>query len=355
MEPARPGTDTPEQVKARREGHLGRITLNRPEAINALNLSMIRTVTEALRSWWNDPSVEIVVLDGAGEKGLCAGGDLTVVRESALGEHGSAAALWREEYLLDLLMARFPNPVVAMMDGVVMGGGLGLAGRADVRVVTERSRVAMPEVLIGLAPDVGATDLLARAPGELGTHVALTSMHLGPADAMYCGLADVYLPSDALPGVLERLQREGLTGVRSLGQPAPGELATARSWIDSCYTGDDPVDIVRRLAAHPEPAARASAERLRALSPTAIAVTLRALREAAKQPGLEPCLVRDYRVVRRFLEHPDLVEGITARLVDRTHTPRWSPAQLADVRPADVDAFFAPLGADELVLPTLPT
>ncbi|MDT7558315.1 MAG: enoyl-CoA hydratase [Pseudonocardiales bacterium] len=346
-----PGTDTHEEVNARREGQLGRITLNRPKSINALTLDMIRGATEALRAWWDDPSVQVVVLDGAGDRGLCAGGDITLVRDSALGDHAVAAELWREEYVLDLLMATFPRPVVALMDGVVMGGGVGLAGRADVRVVTERSRVAMPEVLIGLAPDCGSADLLARAPGELGTHVALTSMHLGAADALLCGLADVYLTPDQVAGVLQTLQRGGLAELRSSGEPPPGELAAARGWIDECYAGDDPAAIVDRLAAHPELAAQDAARRLGSVSPTAVAVTLRALRAAAEDPGLAPCLVRDYRMVRRFLEHPDLVEGITARVVDRTHTPRWSPARLADVRAADVDAFFAPLGADELHLP----
>jgi enoyl-CoA hydratase len=349
-----PATDASDQVVARREGPLGRITLNRPKSINALNLAMIRGVTEALRAWWDDPTVRILVLDGAGERGMCAGGDITLVRDSALGEHGVAAQLWREEYVLDLLMATFPRPVVAVLDGVVMGGGLGLAGHADVRLVTERSRVAMPEVVIGLAPDCGASDLLARAPGELGTHVALTSMHLGAADAIACGLADRYLRADALPEALRRLRLDGLDGLDGLADsdaPPAGELATARHWVDECYAGDDPVRIVERLAAHPEPAARAAAEHLAGVSPTAVAVTLRALRAAAEQPGLAPCLVRDYRMVRRFLAHPDLVEGITARVVDRTHTPRWSPARLADVTPADVAAFFAPLGADELDLP----
>jgi enoyl-CoA hydratase len=237
------------------------------------------------------------------------------------------------------------------MDGAVMGGGLGLAGRADVRLVTERSRVAMPEVAIGLAPDCGASDLLARAPGELGTHVALTSTHLGAADAMTCGLADRYLSSDAVPEALRRLRLDGLDGLPDSGTPPPGELTTTRGWVDQCYAGDNPVRIVERLAAHPEPTARAAAEHLAGASPTAVAVTLRALRAAAEQPGLAPCLVRDYRMVRRFLAHPDLVEGITARVVDRTRTPRWSPARLADVTPDDVAAFFAPLGADDLDLP----
>jgi enoyl-CoA hydratase len=176
-------------------------------------------------------------------------------------------------------------------------------------------------------------------------------MHLGPADALLCGLADVYLSPDQVAGVFQTLQRGGLAELRSSGEPPPGELAADRGWIDECYAGDDPAAILERLAAHPEPAAQAAARRLDGVSPTAVAVTLRALRAAAEDPGLAPCLVRDYRMVRRFLERPDLVEGITARVVDRTHTPRWSPARLAEVRAADVDAFFAPLGADELRLP----
>ncbi|WP_028936947.1 enoyl-CoA hydratase/isomerase family protein [Pseudonocardia spinosispora] len=336
-----------DQLHVRTEDRLGRITLNRPKAINALTVDMIRGITQALRAWWDDSSVEIVLLDGAGDRGLCAGGDITVVRDSAMGDQEVAATLWREEYVMDQLIARFPKPVVALMDGVVMGGGLGIAGRADVRVVTERSRVAMPEVLIGFTPDCGTADLLAGAPGELGTHVALTSMNLGAADAMLCGLADTYLPSEELAGVPELLRSGSL---RSLGTPAPGSLADSRPWIDECYAGDDPAKIVARLLDHPHPDARAAGELLGQRSPTAVAVTLHALRLAADEPGLEPCLIRDFRAIRRFLAHPDLVEGITARVVDRTHVPQWTPSRLAEVEPSSVAAFFDPLDGDELSL-----
>ncbi|HZZ50214.1 MAG TPA: 3-hydroxyisobutyryl-CoA hydrolase [Pseudonocardia sp.] len=344
-------TEDAEPILARRDGRIGRITLNRPRVINALTIATIRALTSTVRNWWDDGSVEVVVLDGAGERGFCAGGDITVVRDSALGDHAAATELWREEYQLDFLLAHFPRPVVAVMDGIVMGGGLGLGGRAALRIVTERSRVAMPEVLIGFSPDVGACDLLARAPGELGTHLALTATTIGAADALHCGLADVFVPSDELAATVASLHHTDPAQIRSLGEPEPGELEQASTWIDECYLGDDPAAIVDRLRTHPCAAARDTAERLGGLSPTSVAVSLRGLREARAQPGLGPCLIRDFRMIRRFLDHPDLVEGITARVIDRSHQPRWSPARLADVDPSSVAAFFAPLGADELTLP----
>lgn len=348
------GADTA-QVLVRQVGRLGRITLNRPKSINALTLGMIRTVDQALRAWEDDSSVEMLVLDGAGGRGLCAGGDITVVRESALGDHEIAARLWREEYALDQRMARFPRPVVAWMDGVVMGGGIGLAGRADLRVVTGRSTLAMPEVSIGLTPDVGAADLLARAPGELGAHLAMTGDRIGPSDALLCGLADRLLPADAFAGLLEALQELDPEAAASavdgpIGAVPAGELAAARPWVDECYRGCNPAGIVRRLRERPEPAARAAAERIERQSPTSVSVALRSIRAARSEPGLEACLIRDYRAVRRFLDHPDLPEGISARIVHRDRPPRWSPPRLADVEPAEVDRYFAPLGADELRL-----
>lgn len=346
-------TEHPESVLVRREGRIGRITLNRPKVINALNLEMIRTVARAVREWWDDQTVELLLLDGAGERGLCSGGDIVDVRNSALGDHAAAIDLWREEFQLDFLFAHFPRPVVAIMDGIVMGGGLGLAGRADLRIVTERSRIAMPETLIGFAPDVGACDLFARAPGELGTHLALTAANVRAADALHCGLADVFIPSDELAGVVASLRERDAGQLRSLGEPETGALAEAAEWIDECYRGDDPVTVLDRLANHPAPAARAAADQIADVSPTSVAVTLRGLREARRRPGLGPCLIRDFRVINRFLEHPDLIEGITARVVDRSYRPSWSPARLIDVDAASVAAFFAPLGPDELVLPSV--
>ncbi|WP_221356374.1 enoyl-CoA hydratase/isomerase family protein [Streptomyces beigongshangae] len=334
-------------------GRAAHITLNRPKAINALNHTMVRRIDEALTAWEHDPAVETVVLTGAGERGLCAGGDIRVVHDDARDGGGAAsAAFWRDEYHLNARIARYPKPYVAVMDGIVMGGGVGLSAHGGVRVVTERSRIAMPETGIGFVPDVGGTHLLALAPGELGTCLALTGAQIGAGDALLCGLADHCVPSASLPRFVADLAdlpvREALDRHT---QPTPaGELAGRREWIDPCFAADSVEEIVRRLFAHGDPAAKETAETLLAKSPTALKVTLAAVRRARRLGSLERVLEQEYRVSCRALATPDLVEGIRAQVVDKDRSPRWSPATLAEVTDAEVERFFEPLGARELGL-----
>lgn len=323
-------------------GAVGVITLDRPAALNALDLGMIRAMTEALRAWRDSPRVAAVVLQGTG-RAFCAGGDIAVVHGSAAGDPSVAHTLWRAEYRLDAMIARYPKPVVAFMDGITMGGGLGIAGHASVRIATERTVVAMPEVRIGLAPDVGGALLFARAPGEVGTHLALTGARIGGHDAVYCGLADHVVHSARLPALLRELSEYGdVRQIENLGGVAP--LARQRSWIDECYRGDTVEAILDRLGDRP------AAGMIRAAAPTAVKVTLRALRAAREMTGIEDCLRQDFRLCSRFLRHPDLREGIRAAIIDKDRAPRWDPADLAAVTPEMVDEFFAPLD-EELVLP----
>ncbi|MGW0845458.1 enoyl-CoA hydratase/isomerase family protein [Streptomyces sp. NPDC002787] len=334
-------------------GRAAHITLNRPKSLNALNHTMVRRIDEALTAWEDDPAVETVVLTGAGERGLCAGGDIRVVHDDARDGDGTVAgAFWRDEYHLNARIARYPKPYVAVMDGIVMGGGVGVSAHGSVRVVTERSMIAMPETGIGFVPDVGGTHLLAHAPGELGTLLALTGARIGAGDALLCGLADHYVPSTSLTRLLDDLAdlpvREALD--RHV-RPAPeGELAGRRDWIDSCFTADTAEEIVRRLLAHGDPAAKETAETLLAKSPTAVKVTLTAVRRARRLGSLERALEQEYRVSCAALTTPDLVEGIRAQVIDKDRAPRWSPPTLADVTDTDVERHFAPLGDRELRL-----
>ncbi|GAB2964896.1 3-hydroxyisobutyryl-CoA hydrolase [Amycolatopsis acidiphila] len=337
-------------VRCRREGVLGRITLDRPEALNALDLEMIQGMRGALDAWEDDSRVRAVVLDGAGDRAFCAGGDIAVVHRSARTDPGLARRLWRAEYRLDARLARYPKPVVAIMDGITMGGGMGIGCHAALRIVTERAVLAMPEVGIGLAPDVGGTLLLARAPGETGTHLALTGDRLTAADALYCGLADHFARSSEVPGLIAHLA-DGGTVEKHARAPEPPVLPGHRAWIDACYGGAGTVEeILRRLAARPEAAAADAARKIVAAAPTAVKVTLRAIRAARSMTGIEECLRQDYRLCSRFLAHPDLAEGIRAAIIDKDRRPAWRPAELAAVTPACVDSFFAPL-EDDLVLP----
>ncbi|MGW0578298.1 enoyl-CoA hydratase/isomerase family protein [Streptomyces sp. NPDC002920] len=334
-------------------GRAAHITLNRPRALNALNHTMVRHIDEALTAWEHDPAVEVVVVTGAGERGLCAGGDIRAVHDDARDGDGTAsAAFWYDEYRLNARIARYPKPYAAVMDGIVMGGGVGISAHGDVRVVTERSRVAMPETGIGFVPDVGGTRLLALAPGELGTHLGLTGTQIGAADALLCGLADHFVPSASIPGLLADLAalpvREALA--RHAQSPPHGELAQRRDWIDACYGADTVEEIVERLLAHGDPAAKDAAETLLAKSPTSLKVTLAALRRARRLGTLEQVLDQEYRVSLAALTTADLVEGVRAQVVDKDRAPRWSPATLAEVTQTAVERFFAPLGARELGL-----
>ncbi|MER8029838.1 enoyl-CoA hydratase/isomerase family protein [Streptomyces bauhiniae] len=345
------GAEAP--VRVHTSGRVAHLTLNRPKALNALNHEMVGLIDEALTEWERDPAVETVVITGAGERGLCAGGDIRAVHDDARDGDGTASAeFWRDEYRLNARIARYPKPYVAVMDGIVMGGGVGISAHGSVRVVTERSRIAMPETGIGFVPDVGGTHLLALAPGELGTHLALTGAQIGAGDALRCGLADHYLHSTALPAFVDDLAgmpvRDALA--RHVQPPPEGELSAHCDWTDSCYASDTVEEILQRLLAHPAPEAKEAARTLHTKSPTALKVALSALRRARRLGSLEAVLDQEYRVSCAALSAPDLVEGVRAQIIDKDRAPRWSPATLAEVTDADVERFFAPLGDRELGL-----
>ncbi|MFB8400724.1 enoyl-CoA hydratase/isomerase family protein [Streptomyces sp. NPDC055912] len=344
-----------EDVLVSTEGRTGRLILNRPRALNALTHPMVLRIEEALTAWRYDPAVEAVVISGAGERGLCAGGDIRAIHEDARAGGSASADFWRDEYRLNALIARYPKPYVALMDGIVMGGGVGVSAHGTVRIVTERSRVAMPETGIGFVPDVGGTYLLALAPGELGTHLALTGAPVGAADALLCGLADHFVPSERLDRLLDDLARTSVHDALAghVGQAPPGELAAHREWIDHCYAAGTVEAIVDRLVGSGVPAAKEAATTLTSKSPTALKVTLTSLRRARSLGPLERVLEQEYRVSCAALTSPDLVEGIRAQVIDKDRAPRWSPARLTAVTDEDVARYFTPLGADrELRLPS---
>lgn len=349
--------EPPPVVLAERDG-LGLITLNRPKAINALTHAMVAAIAPALARWAVDDSIRSVVLTGAGERGLCAGGDIVAIYHSAKAqarpagagaaesseavESSEAAEFWRDEYALNAAIARFPKPYVAVMDGIVMGGGVGLAAHGNVRIVTERSMIGMPEVGIGFMPDVGGTRLLADAPGELGTHIALTTTRMSGADAIAAGFADWFVPADRIPQLLAALRVEPVdAAVTRFALPAPeSELLAQRSWIDDCYRADTAAEIVRLLQSHPAAEAGKAADQILGKSPIAVSVALESLRRARRDDTLEQTLEREYRVSLTALRSHDLVEGIRAQVIDKDRNPRWAPARLADVSPDAVARYF---------------
>ncbi|MFD9667597.1 enoyl-CoA hydratase/isomerase family protein [Rhodococcus sp. NPDC059968] len=339
------------------EDRVGRITLNRPRAINALDHGMVRAISEALTAWATDDRVDTVVLDGSGERGLCAGGDIRSIYDDARTGGSASLAFWRDEYRLNAYIARYPKPYVAVMDGLVMGGGIGVSAHGSHRLVTERTRIGMPEVGIGFTPDVGGTYLLSRAPGELGTYAALTAGQLSGADAIHVGLADHYVPSNKLPALVAALATmppdAAVTSVAEAPPTSP--LADRREWIDACFSADTVEEIVARLrAAGPGTEANEAADNVLANSPTALKVTLRALRSAATLPTLEAAIDQEYRMAVAGLRSPDFAEGIRAQIVDKDRSPRWSPRTLEQVDDALVDRFFAAPDSGDLGLVPAP-
>ncbi len=336
-------------IASRVDGGVGFVTLNRPKAINSLNQSMVDGLRAVLTAWEQDDAINAVVLSGAGERGLCAGGDVVAIYHSARADGAEARRFWHDEYLMNGQIGRFPKKYVALMDGIVMGGGVGVGAHANTRVVTETSKVAMPEVGIGFIPDVGGAYLLSRAPGSLGLHAALTGAPFSGADAIALGFADHYVPHAKLDALRQAIAADGVESAVAAHavEPPASQLAAQRDWIDHCYAGDTLADIVAALRGHDAGPANDAANLIATRSPIALSVTLEAVRRAAKLDTLEDVLAQDYRVSSASLRSHDLVEGIRAQLVDKDRNPKWSPASLSQVSAADVEAYFAPVD-DEL-------
>jgi enoyl-CoA hydratase len=342
----------------RQHGALRRITLNRPKALNALTLDMSVAMTSLLHDWAADPAVGAVLLDGAGERGLCAGGDIRALYDAAKsGDHTLPQNFWSIEYYLDAYIARYPKPFIAVMDGLVMGGGVGLSAHAAHRIVTDRSAIALPEVGIGYTPDIGASFRLARTPGFAGTYLALTGERANGADAIYCGLADVHVASSQLtelPAALAACRsaddvRAQLGALAS--PPAAGGIVGAQAWIDACFGADDVEGIVARLADTRDDAAQTTLATMRKMSPTSLKVTLRNVRDATHFKRLEESFQQDYRISLACLTGHDFIEGIRAQIVDKDRNPRWQPDTLEGVTPEIVERHFKSVGDLELRFP----
>jgi enoyl-CoA hydratase/carnithine racemase len=345
--------------------HIGHLTLNRPAGLNALDLDMVRALTRQLDIWAENDAVYAVVLRGSGDKAFCAGGDIRALyqswqqRSSAPDAEPLHHAFFAEEYALDLMLYSYRKPVMALMDGLVLGGGMGLVQSADLRVVTERSRLGMPEVAIGYFPDVGASHFLSRLPGELGTYLALSGVQISAADALYCGLADWSMdsallgrldhmldhlkwkstPLKDLQGAMARLARQHL--------PSP-PLAHLRPAIDHFFALPDIASIIEQLqqvtVADTHPWALETAERMHGHSPLSMAVTLELLRRGRHLP-LSACFEMELHLDRQWFEHGDIIEGVRALIIDKDKKPHWKHACPSDVSPAQVQDFFSGLEA----------
>jgi len=338
----------PDELLIRVDGSVGVMTLNRPKAINSLNHNMVNLIDRALTEWAQDPAITTVVLSGAGERGLCAGGDLVPLYESARAGGADARKFWFDEYRLDAKVGSFPKPYVSLMDGIVMGGGVGVSAHGSVRVVTETSKIAMPEVSIGFIPDVGGTYLLSRAPGLLGLHAALTGAPFFGADAIALGFADHYVPHAALEAFTAAVVGEGVeAAVRAYEEEPPAsQLLAQRHWIDECYSGETAIEIVAALRGHDAGPANDAANLIETRSPVSVCVALQAIRRAADLGSLEDVLRQEYRTTCGALRSHDFVEGIRAQIIDKDRNPKWSPPSLAAVTEQDVEDYFTPADPD---------
>lgn len=350
--------DSEGDVIVRREGNAGIIRLNRPKAINALTLDMVRIIAAALDRFERDPAIALVLLEGAGERGLCAGGDIRGLYESSRAKGDLGKIFWREEYVVNARIAKFPKPYVSFMDGLVMGGGVGLSAHGRHRVVTEKTKLAMPEAGLGFFPDVGGTWLLSRAPGELGAYFGLTGQTMNGQDAIHARFADAVVPTAKLPTLRELLTKvrpgtpssdiETLIDDFATGETA-GPVAALQSHIDSWFAHDRVQDIVAALRRDGSELATSTLKALNEKSPRGMVVTLKLLRLARKSSSLEECLTREYRAALAVFASDDFREGVRAAVIDKDRDPHWSPVRIEDVTPEMLASYFAEIGPDELV------
>ncbi|WP_248749703.1 enoyl-CoA hydratase/isomerase family protein [Pseudomonas sp. MWU15-20650] len=343
-----------DEVQAEVRNHIGHLTLNRPAGLNAITLDMVRRLTAQLQDWADDPQVYAVVLRGAGEKAFCAGGDIRSLYDSFKNGDTLHEDFFVEEYALDLIIHHYRKPVLALMDGFVLGGGMGLVQGADLRVVTERSRLAMPEVAIGYFPDVGGSYFLSRIPGELGTYLGVTGVQIRAADALYCGLADWCIDSVRLTELDHKLDRlhwhdsplkdlQGVLAKLAVQQLPDAPLAALRPVIDHFFALPDIPSIVEQLqavtVADTHEWALATAHLMQTRSPLAMAVTLQMLRQGRHLP-LEQCFALELHLDRQWFVRGDLIEGVRALIIDKDKTPHWNPPTVQELDATSIESFF---------------
>lgn len=336
-------------VDIRIEGRAGRITLTRPQALNALSYEMCLAVDAALIDWAQDDRVALVLIDAEGEKAFCAGGDIAEIYATGTrGDYTLARNFWRDEYRMNARIAEYPKPVVSFLQGFVMGGGVGLGCHASHRIVGATSQIAMPECGIGLVPDVGGTYLLARAPGQLGAYLGLTGARMGPGDALHAGFADLFLPESDWDSTKAALVASGDATALTGRTPPTATLTETTPLIDAAFGQDSVSAIAAQLATDPSPFAQKALAALHRNSPLAMACTLEMLRRLGHGSTLRQALKQEFRGTWRSLEQGDFLEGIRAAIIDKDKSPRWRHDGPDAVTQAEIDTILAPLGADEL-------
>ena len=329
-------------VVASRDGRVGRIRLNRPQALNALDLEMIRACARALESWREDPHVHAVVIEGSGDRAFCSGGDIRAVRQFHLeGRSDRVEAFFSEEYALNYTIATYPKPYIALIDGICMGGGIGVSVHGAYRVATEHALFAMPETGIGFFPDIGATYVLPRLPGRVGTYLALTGTRMQGADGVHAGLATHFTPRADVAALSRELAEDGAAALARHAAPLPPfSLAPHRGVIDYCFDAENMAEVMRRLQQDGSDFAGQTAETLRRMSPSSLAWSLKLLRLGADRT-LRQCLDAELRATRTITPYREFIEGVRAMVVDKDRQPKWQPARVEDVDPTEIDALLS--------------
>jgi len=343
-----------DEIIARKVGQIGRITLNRPKALNALSMYMVHGMTEALLAWKDDDSVKAVVVDGEGEKGFCAGGDILMLHNSGKANDGQAWRFWHDEYQLNTLIKHYPKPYVALIDGITMGGGVGISVHGSHRVAGDRTMLAMPETGIGFFPDVGGTYFLPRLAGEIGMWMGLTGARLKAADCVATGVATHYTPSADLPALIAALESADLGDEDALelileehsGDPGDSDLAVTRGLIDAAFAGDDVAEMLARITEAGDSWSQKQAKIIGMKSPTALKLTCAAIRSGADK-SFEDVMRQELRLSSHCLGGVDFYEGVRAVIIDKDNTPNWSPATLDGVEDAVIASYFNALSGDK--------
>lgn len=334
----------------RKTGHVGRITLQREKALNAVTWEMIRDISAILPRWAQDDSVKMVVIDAAGDRAFSAGGDIAEIYAALLADDfETPRQFWREEYQMNAMLFHFPKPVVTFLQGFTMGGGVGVGCHASHRIVGNSSKIAMPECSIGLIPDIGGTLLLSRCPGQTGKYLGTTAARMGPGDAIFAGFADMFIPEAHWPSLIATLENTAdIAAITNATETAPDSaLETEQSEIDTLFSGSCFRDIVENLQSTDTALSRRIRQALTPNAPLAMAAAIELIEQARRLETIEPALVREYRFVHRIVAQGDFREGIRAAIIDKDKAPKWTHATLAGPTPDEVAAMLSPLGKDD--------
>ncbi|MFQ1700969.1 enoyl-CoA hydratase/isomerase family protein [Loktanella agnita] len=331
----------------RKTGKAGHITLNRPAALNALTWDMCLAIEAAIDEWRSDSAIQLIIIDGAGDKAFCAGGDIAeMYASSQRQEYDYGQRFWRDEYRLNAKLARYPKPIVSFLHGFTMGGGVGVGCHASHRIVCDSSRIAMPECSIGLVPDVGGSLILANAPGRLGEYLGTTGARMGPADAIYAGFADCFIPEREWDTVKNDLINTGeLTAIGAFDEhPGDGAIFANQVELNQHFSRSSMIEIGESLANSDFEFAKQALAALKRNAPLAMTVTLDIIRAVREQPDIRTALDHEFRYTYRCAEQGDFIEGIRAAIIDRDRNPRWRHQSWQEVPASEIAAMTAPLG-----------